>query len=254
MLSRPARKTRSRVPNVRGMYRNVEGKDKEMGKLCLRIGNLEVIRAEVEKLQKKFLKEAGENAVGSLVEKTLVKVYDFIAFKLAFSDLASAFEGLYVGDNTLATGLQTLAEPFRTLCARTPENHLSPVLQRAFKALVSAWMYYLLCFIPVHKAEELAALPALIANDQEFFNDFFASNDIESAGKGLTEEFMREEAAVIDVIARRLRQSDQELIAAYKNAENDKGYMKEIIVRVLFGRSSSEANQFFKLHANIILR
>ena len=223
--------------------------------MCLRVGNLEVIRKEITKFEKSFLPANNyKSNINLLLDNVLSKVCDYIGFKLAFSDLARVFENLYVGDNTLAVGLQNLIEPFRIVCKKIPENKLPLVLQSIFKALVSAWMYYLLFFIPLHKAEELMALPKIIQNDQEFFDDFFIANDIENEGRGLTKEFMREEVAVINVIVQRLKQSDKELIEAYKNIESNKIYMKEIVVRVLYGRNSNEANQFFKLHANIILK
>ncbi len=231
--------------------------DKELPSLCLRLGSIDFVREELNKIQAEFLAKGTDDAMKSLnsiLDSAARKVIDFAAYKLAFVDLAIVFSRLYTGEEPalLADKLPQSIDTFRMLKKLTPGRNLMPFLQQVLRAFISAWVYYVLLLVGESRAEELTFLASALPNDAEYLEDFFAGEE-KGANKGLERAAVRHETLPLRKLKEYMETKDEALVLEYGKAVTEDKSSGEMVVRILFGRRSAAVDQFFELHKNTVI-
>jgi len=258
LISRPIQKAFEKVPEIINSYfgQKITISDEFLNveNLCLRCGNLDFVKSQLIKIKEKYMKPEDPilEKIIPIIDKTIYKIYEFIGNKIAFIDFKLIFANLYqeTAENTLAKGLNKNIELFRTLRRKTETEYFAKFLEFCFKSLVNAWIYYLLEFICQHKLEEILPILNLIKEDEKFCLEYFSNTE---NSQGLSEKIMNDELNKLNTIIELLKKSDQDLILLYKNADHNSDEIKDVLVRILYGRNTKEVEKFFELHQNIIL-
>jgi len=151
-----------------------------------------------------------------------------------------------MGNYTLYEGIKSKDQIMKVAKDIIPNNQLKVIWNYLLKVLMGGWLYYIQTLLMNTRSEDIKDIIHVVEKDVEQLLMYFSN-------KGLSLEEVKDGLKPMYLFVQYITTDDKRLIEKYKTIGSQNEAERELIIRILFGRSSKLVEHFFDLYKDILI-